>query len=115
LKVLPDGMFRRSGLDLHVDVPVTVGEALCGGRVPVPTLKGRVMVTVPAGSDSGTRLRVRGRGIKRRSAPVGDLFVHLAVKLPAEADLDRIRSAIETIEGAYREDVRAGMFEPAHA
>ncbi len=105
LRVADDPVFRREGMDLHVDVPVTVGEALRGAKVPVPTLDGQVSVTVPAGMLTGRTLRVRGKGIARRGQEPGDLFAHLALHLPPGLDA----SVIDAIEAAYPDDVRKGV------
>jgi len=59
----PHPFFRREGDDIHVELPVSLAEAVLGARVSVPTVTGSVTMTIPAGSDSGTRLRLRGKGI----------------------------------------------------
>jgi DnaJ-class molecular chaperone len=104
LAVSPDPQFRREGLDLHVELPITIGEAVRGGSVPVPTLAGAVNVTVPAGTQTGRTLRVRGRGVPRHGVTPGDLYVHLAVQLPPSLD----DALLDRIEAAYPTDVRGG-------
>src|SRR5262249_47464701 len=65
LQVQPHPYFRREGDDLTVEVPISLSEAVLGGKVDAPTLDGgRVSVTVPPGASSGSRLRLRGLGIK---------------------------------------------------
>jgi DnaJ-class molecular chaperone len=56
-------VFRRDGRDIHLDLPVSVAEAVLGARVTVPTIDGPVTMTIPEGSDTGTRLRLRGKGV----------------------------------------------------
>jgi DnaJ-class molecular chaperone len=87
IKIKPDLMFRREGRDIHVDVPISLGEAVIGGKVDVPTVHGAVAVTVPKGANTGTRLRLKGKGLaatKREAA--GDQYVTLNVALPKMPD-----------------------------
>ncbi len=74
-------LFRRDGLDVYVDLPVTVAEAMLGARVEVPSLEGQAVVTVPAGTSSGTRLRLKGGGISRGSRQ-GDLYAVVKIVVP---------------------------------
>mgnify|MGYP006206183775 FL=1 len=80
--VEPDPLYRREGDDLHLDVPITVPEAVAGASIEVPTLEGSVRVKVPAGSQTGQTLRIRGKGIARKDRVTGHLFVHLLVMAP---------------------------------
>lgn len=109
LRVEEDPIFRRDGLDLHLDAPVTVGEALRGAAIRVPTLGGAVKLKVPPGSQSGRVLRVPGKGVERPGRGTGDLYVHLQVQVPAPGP--GLDEAIDTLEEAYRGDVRAGLFQ----
>ena len=78
--VAPHPFFRREGDDIHLELPVTVREAVLGGRVSVPTPSGPVAMSIPAGSDSGRQLRLRGRGVPAHEGrPAGDLYVSLRV------------------------------------
>ena len=84
IKVAPHPYFRREGSDLFVDVPITVSEAALGAKVEVPTLsEGRMMVTIPAGTSSGAKLRLRGKGVlDHKSRERGDLYVIIKLMLP---------------------------------
>jgi curved DNA-binding protein len=106
--VRPHPLFWIEGDDLHVRLPVTVGEAWKGARVRVPTAEGDVFVRVPPHTDSGARLRLRGKGLPGTSShPAGDLMVHVEVVLPpSSADIDQ---AIEALEKAYPTDPRADL------
>lgn len=78
--VAPHASFRRVGRDVELDLPVTMAEAVLGGRVPVPTPRGEVKLMVPAGSEAGARLRLRGRGVTEAGRePAGDMVVTLAL------------------------------------
>ncbi|MBY0430783.1 MAG: J domain-containing protein, partial [Rhodospirillales bacterium] len=109
LKVEPHPFFRREGHDIHVEVPVTLPEAVLGSKITVPTLSGKVTVTVPAGSNSGTMLRLKGKGIPHGHQH-GDLFVKLTVTLPDEADPD-LQEFVRKWAARHPYDVRtkAGM------
>lgn len=79
--VNPHPYFRRDGLDILLDLPISLYEALLGTRVEVPTLDGKVMLTVPPGTSSGSKLRIKGRGIKRGSEQ-GDQFCVIKIVVP---------------------------------
>jgi DnaJ-class molecular chaperone len=81
----PHPRFRSEGRDsLVVELPVAPWEAVLGARVPVDTLDGRVDVTIPAGSQTGRKLRLRGQGLRRRDGGRGDLHVRLKVVVPTK-------------------------------
>jgi DnaJ-class molecular chaperone len=82
LKVRPHPFFRREGQDIHMDLNVSLTEAVEGARVQVPTPSGPVALTVPAGANTGKVLRLKGKGV----AGQGDQFVRLQVMLPETAD-----------------------------
>ena len=83
VRVRAHRFFRREGRDLHLDLPISVGEATLGARVEVPTLDGRVTLTIPPGTDSGSRLRLRGKGVPSPSgAAPGDLIVTTQIRVP---------------------------------
>ena len=96
MTVEPHPHFTRDGNDVLVEVPVTLYEATLGASINVPTIDGKVSVKVPPGSNSGTQLRLRGRGIQSgKNGQRGDQYVRLVVVLPNEIDAD-LREAIET-------------------
>ncbi|GAB4152842.1 MAG: J domain-containing protein [Planctomycetaceae bacterium] len=86
VKVAPHPFFRRDGKNLLIDVPVTPSEAALGAKVEVPTLsEGNVTVTVPPCTSSGTKLRLRGKGvIDQKTGQRGDQFVVIKIVLPPE-------------------------------
>jgi len=89
ITVTPHLLFRREGRDIHLDLPISISEAVLGGRVLVPTVAGAVTMAVPAGSDSGTKLRLRGKGIPEHGKqPAGDAYATLRVMVgPADEAL----------------------------
>jgi molecular chaperone DnaJ len=107
VKVRPHPQILREGRDLTIEVPVTVGEAMLGGTISVPMPDGRVQLKVPKDSQSGQRLRLRGRGVRDpKGGPPGDLYVRLMVQVPKNGGSGRLREAVETLEGAYGENPR---------
>ncbi len=93
--------FTRDGRDLRMDLPITLQEAVAGGKVPVPTLTGPVSLSVPAGSNTGSTLRLKGKGIPAGGAePAGDLYVKLVVALPDKPD-EALKSFVKGWNNAY--------------
>ena len=87
ISVEPHPFFTREGRNLKVEVPVTVSEAVLGGRIDVPTLDGLRALPVPAGTSSGQKLRLRGQGLPASGdKPEGDLFVALKIVVPKNVD-----------------------------
>ncbi len=86
ISINPHRFFTRQGDDIHLDLPVTLAEAALGGKVKVPTPTGSVLLTVPKGSNSGSVLRLRGKGAPRPGGGHGDEFVRLKVMLPVEPE-----------------------------
>lgn len=86
VEVRPDRRFTRDGDDITLELPISLTEAVLGGQVRVPTPTGDVTMSVPKGSNTGTKLRLRGRGVPRREGGQGDQFVQLKVVLPKSPD-----------------------------
>ena len=84
LNVRPHAFFRRDGQDVHMDLNVSLSEAVEGARIQVPTPAGPVALTIPAGANTGKTLRLKGKGV----AGQGDQLVHLHVVLPETPDED---------------------------
>lgn len=107
LRVLDHPHLRRDEDDLEMEVPLTVLEALRGAAITVPTPTGDVRLTVPAGVPSGTRMRIRGRGVQKRGEP-GDLYLVLRPAVPESTDPE-VLAAAERIEQAYAVPVRQSL------
>jgi len=97
----------RDGNDIRMDLPVTLQEAVLGGKVPVPTLTGTVSLSVPANSNTGSVLRLKGKGIPAHNGePAGDLYVRLVISLPDQPD-ESLRNFAQGWPAQY--DPRAKM------
>jgi curved DNA-binding protein len=107
IRVAKHPYFERSGLDLYLDLPVTIGEAYRGAKVRVPTPDGPITLTVPKHAQSGQVARLKGRGVKRKTE-TGDLYIRFQIKLPAMAS-DELDAAVTTLEAAMTGDVRADV------
>ncbi len=82
LLVRPDPLFRREGRDLYIKAVVPLVDAVLGGKIEVPTLEGRVKVTIPPGTQCGQKLRLKGKGIEDAVGRRGDAFVEVQVEIP---------------------------------
>jgi curved DNA-binding protein len=107
IRVTKHPHFERSGLDLYLDLPITVGEAYRGAKVRVPTPDGPITLTVPKHAQSGQIARIKGRGVKRKT-DIGDLYIRFQIKLPV-SESDEIEAAITALDTAMTGDVRADV------
>jgi molecular chaperone DnaJ len=110
-RVEPSKLFERRGADLVIDVPVTYAEAALGATVEVPTpYGGRVSLKVPAGTQDGRQLRIRGQGApKLKGGGKGDLIARLRVSVPQKLT-KKEREALEELQKVSREDPREALF-----
>lgn len=86
IAIRPHRFFMREGDDILLELPVTISEAILGGKVKAPTPTGAVMVTVPKGSTTGSTLRLKGKGVARRDGSHGDELIKLKVMTPPAPD-----------------------------
>jgi len=99
--------YTRDGNDLRMELPITLQEAVVGGKVPVPTLTGTVSLSIPMNSNTGNTLRLKGKGIPAHGAEAaGDFYVKLIIVLPDKAD-EELRSFAEGWKADY--DPRAKL------
>jgi molecular chaperone DnaJ len=106
-RVREHDLFTREGNHLMMELPITIGEALRGTTIEIPTPAGPVKVKIPAGAQSGQRLRVKGKGVSahgRNSA--GDLYLRLMIKTPKD---DIPKEVADRIDQAYHEDIRKDL------
>ena len=106
--IAPHPHFRRFGKRLEVSVPITLAEAIAGGKIDVPTPHGMITLTVPPGSSSGRKLRVKGQGVKAGSGEPGDLFAELEIVMPKDLS-DEDRQQLAEIAQRYNENPRAEL------
>jgi DnaJ-class molecular chaperone len=86
VEVRPHRIFMREGDNIYIELPISLGEAVLGGRVRVPTPTGPVTMTVPKWSNTGTTLRLKGKGVPRADGSKGDELVSLKIMLPEKPD-----------------------------
>ena len=102
ISVLPHPLFERDGQHLICRVPITYAQAALGTTLEVPTLDGKVMLKVPAGTQTGKLFRMRGKGVKPvRGGPVGDLLCRVLVETPVnltDAQKDLLREFDQTVQ-----------------
>jgi DnaJ-class molecular chaperone len=112
VSVAPHKLFRREGDDIHLELPITVAEAVLGAKVASPTLTGPVNLTVPRHSNAGRKLRLRGRGIPAHAGrEAGDLYITLTL-VTGQPDA-ALEEALKAWQERHSEDPRAGLMEGA--
>ena len=108
--VRPHPVFRREGQDLQLDVPISVSEAILGADIELPTLDGRVTLHVPPETDSGSKLRLRGKGFAASgSKAVGDLYVIVRIRVPRNLD-ENERKRVAELAKLDPEDLRRDLW-----
>lgn len=111
IRVRPHPVFVREGDDLHVRVPISVREAVLGAKVEVPLPDGRATVSVPPGTDSGRKLRLRGKGARDPETGVaGDLYVDIEIRVPRGLDESAQRRLDELLAPHEDRDLRKDLF-----
>lgn len=106
IRVAPHPLFEVDGQNLQIVVPLAPWEAALGATIQVPTLTGKIALTIPAGSQNGQRMRVKGKGLVSKKGS-GDLFAILKVVMPGKAD--------EQTAALWRELAEKAAFEPRSA
>ena len=102
--VRPHPFFQREGDDIKIELPITVGEAIRGAEVEVPTIHGPVRAKIPAHTQTGQTFRIKGKGVAKKNGN-GDHFYRVLVMVPREAPA----SAIDAIDTAYESNPRANL------
>jgi DnaJ-class molecular chaperone len=93
IKIIPHKYYYRDGDNIYLDVPITFDEALLGSSLSIPTIWGAVKMKIPEGTSSGTKLRLKGKGIQRGKA-AGDQYISFNIVMPSNPD-NELRKAIE--------------------
>ena len=107
VRVRPHAYFERDGLDLRLDLPITVAEAYRGARVTIPTPEGTVGLKVPRYAQSGQVVRLKGRGVRRKEQ-IGDLLVRFMIRLP-ESESKEAEDALDALSTPIANQVRADL------
>jgi len=108
IQVLPNPHYRRDGLDLHLELPITLSEASRGVTLEVPAPGGRLRLTVPPDCKGGELLHLRGKGLRSGDGTLsGNLLVHLCVRLPSGTG--KARRALDQLSALYRDPVRGDI------
>ncbi len=109
ISVHPHPVFTRDGNDIEVELPISIDEAVLGGKVEVPTLSGRVSMTIPEGASSGQRLRLKGQGVRPAKGPAGDQYVRLKIVTPTVID-EKMEAIAQRWRDHVTEDPRAALW-----
>jgi DnaJ-class molecular chaperone len=104
IRLRPHPVFSVNGDDLEVELPIAPSEAVLGAKVEAPTIDGKVEVTIPRGTNTGQRLRLRGQGLNKRKGGRGDEYVRLKIVVPKELSAEEQR--------LYEELQRVSRFNP---
>lgn len=103
IRVRPHQFFRRSGTDLQLDFPITITQAALGDEVEIPTLEGSTQIKIPAGTQFGKVIRIKGEGVPRlRDQRRGDLQVRLLVVVPTDLSSDQ-KALLKKLDDSFRE------------
>ncbi len=106
--VRPHEVYTRKGADLERELPITLREALLGGEVPLTTLKGKLLLTIPPGTQSGKTIRLTGQGMPRlKGESAGDLYVRVRVVLPISLDEAAQAAAASFLDLVHQPDPRS--------
>ena len=111
IKLRPHPFFRVDEYDLNLDVPISLKEAMLGAAIEIPTLSGRVTLNIPAGTDAGARLRLRGKGMARPGdKPAGDLYVTLLIRVPKDLD-ETAREHVDELDRLGPDNLRDHLLD----
>lgn len=103
--VRPHPFYERRADDIYINLPVTIGEAVKGAQIEVPTIRGSVTARIPAGTQGGQTFRLTGKGVKRKNGSYGDEYYRVEIVVPRDAPID----AVDKIEAGFRESPRANL------
>jgi molecular chaperone DnaJ len=108
--IKPHPVFQKKNNDIHVQIPVTFGEAALGTKIEVPTLDGSAMMKLPPGTQGGQRFKLSGKGYITRTGQRGAEYVEIKIAVPKNIP-EKAKEAIRVIEDLYAEDPRKGLGE----
>jgi DnaJ-class molecular chaperone len=111
IRIRPHPVFRREGRSLYLEVPISIREAIRGAKIEIPTLDGRATLTVPPGTDSGRKLRLRGKGIADPGGgSPGDLYVTVQIRVPRDLS-DEVQERVDELAAFDPPDLREELFK----
>jgi molecular chaperone DnaJ len=108
IHVRPHPLYERRDDDIYIDLPVTVGEAIRGGEIEVPTIHGPVRAKIPAGTQGGQTFRIKGKGVRKKAGEAGDHYYRVQITVPKQVPPEA-RDAVDRIEACYTESPRANL------
>lgn len=108
IKIKAHPVFTPKGMDIYVDLPISLPEAVMGSKIKVPTISGQVAMTIPAGSNSGAVLRLKGKGLSDGKDKAGDQYVQLMIVLPEQND-KKLFEFVEKWGKEHAYDVRKNL------
>ncbi|MGA7616015.1 MAG: DnaJ C-terminal domain-containing protein [Thermoanaerobaculia bacterium] len=108
IHVRPHPFFERRGDDIHVELPITIGEAVHGAEIEVPTIHGPVRAKIPAGTQGGQTFRLSGKGVKKGKGARGDHYYRVQIAIPKSLNADAA-DAVDRIDQCYPENPRANL------
>ena len=109
IHIKPHPLLRRYGDNIHMDVPVTVYEAMAGGKIIIPTIDGKVSLKIPPKSQNDQTLKLKGKGaLNTKTGNKGNLLIKLKVLVPKTEEKE-ILDAVEKLNSLYMEDIRSGL------
>jgi len=104
LAVKPHQLFKRSGQDLHLEIPISFNQAALGDQITVPSMEGKLSYKVPAGTQPGTVFRLKGKGLQNpRGSSKGDLYVKVILEVPTKLNAKQ-KSAIDEMSKVITAD-----------
>lgn len=105
----PHPFFQQKGADIHTEIPITIGEAIRGAEIEVPTIHGPVRARIPAGTQGGQTFRLTGKGVlKGKSGSYGDHYYRILISVPKDPS-EKAKQAAQEIDGEYDENPRAKL------
>ena len=108
IHVRPHPFFERRGDDIYTEIPITIGEAIHGAQVEVPTIQGPVRARIPEGTQGGQTFRLSGKGVKRgKGAGFGDHYYKIQINVPRQAH--SAREHVDALEKLYPDNPRANL------
>jgi molecular chaperone DnaJ len=108
IHVRPHPLFERDGDNIRIELPITIGEAIRGAEIDVPTIHGPVRARIPVGTQGGQTFRLTGKGVKKKAGGAGDHYYRVQIAVPKNLPED-LQEAVEKLEDQYKESPRANL------